>query len=705
MKMKNRWSDAEAAALISRIGVSSPAELPLLLYATRLLGEEADLALHGGGNTSVKTTTLNILGARCNSLVIKASGCSMTNATAEDFVNLDLDRLEPLRNCEHLSDEDMAAYFRSTLVRPGDRMPSIETLLHFLLPHTFVMHTHPVALLALTNRRDSATAIREALGASVAVIPYAQVGFECARASAEAVKDKTECLGLLIEHHGLVTWGASAKEAYDATIQLTSRAESYLAKKRCRPLTVRSAPACAQDAVSTYARIAPMVRGLLSPASGDQDVAFSRVILKHSANKEILELLQAQEAQQIIVSTPLTPDYLIRTRRFPLWIDSPRLDDVAALKGQIESARSRFIDEYLAYIKRQPAPPQIVEADLFPRAVAIPGVGIITAGATAAEAAMIADITLQTLQAKQTIFETGGDYRDLSEGHIFDMEFRTYQRAKLNSRHPSPLGGSVVLVTGSAGAIGSGICNRLLEAGCHVAASDLAGPALDETVKSFQSRFGADRVLGVGMDVTNPESVTAAFGQVVERFGGLDSLIANAGIAHVARLEDLELEVFRKLERVNTEGTLLTLKAAAKLFRFQGIGGDIVLISTKNVFSPGASFGAYSASKAAAHQLARIASLELADINVRVNMVAPDAVFAHGDRKSGLWAEVGPGRMKARGLDEAGLEEYYRKRNLLQAKVTAEHVAAAVLFFLRHETPTTGATIPVDGGLPDATPR
>ena len=185
----------------------------------------------------------------------------------------------------------------------------------------------------------------------------------------------------------------------------------------------------------------------------------------------------------------------------------------------------------------------------------------------------------------------------------------------------------------------------------------------------------------------------------------MDIVVINAGIALTGPLVGIDLEAFRRLERVNVEGSLLVLAEVGRHFARQNIGGDVILISTKNVFAPGAGFGAYSATKAAAHQLARIASLEFAPLNVRVNMVAPDAVFSGGAHKSGLWAEVGPGRMKARGLDEKGLEEYYRNRNLLKARVTAEHVANAVLFFATRQTPTTGACIPVDGGLPDATPR
>lgn len=266
------------------------------------------------------------------------------------------------------------------------------------------------------------------------------------------------------------------------------------------------------------------------------------------------------------------------------------------------------------------------------------------------------------------------------------------------------LDGRVAFVTGAAGAIGAGICRGLLEANCRVAATDLPGERLDSLVNELKSQYGK-RVMGAVMDVTNPDSVVEAIASIRNQWQSVEIAVVNAGVAHVSSLKDMELSAFQKLERINVEGTLLVLSEMARVFEEQNEGGDVVLVSTKNVFAPGATFGAYSATKAASHQLARIASLELAPLGVRVNMVAPDAVFSDGVRKSGLWQEVGPGRMKARGLDEKGLEEYYQSRNLLKAQVTAEHVANAVLFFVSHQTPTTGATIPVDGGLPDATPR
>ena len=262
----------------------------------------------------------------------------------------------------------------------------------------------------------------------------------------------------------------------------------------------------------------------------------------------------------------------------------------------------------------------------------------------------------------------------------------------------------VALVTGAAGAIGSGICRGLLEANCRVAVTDLSGPNLDGLVSELKLKYG-DRVRGEVLDVTDQESVSAGIAETVRVWGSCDIAVINAGVAMVSSLKEMDLTAFQRLERINIEGTLLLFRELAKHFERQSTGGDIILISTKNVFAPGAGFGAYSATKAASHQLARIASLELAPLGVRVNMVAPDAVFSDGNRKSGLWQAVGPDRMKARGLDEKGLEEYYQSRNLLKARVTADHVANAVLFFVSRQTPTTGATIPVDGGLPDATPR
>jgi len=267
-----------------------------------------------------------------------------------------------------------------------------------------------------------------------------------------------------------------------------------------------------------------------------------------------------------------------------------------------------------------------------------------------------------------------------------------------------PLDGKVALITGAAGAIGFGVCEVLLENGCTVVATDLPGEKLENLAKDLD-RIVSGKSAGVPMDVTDTESVKKAFDAVFDKYGRIDIVIHNAGIALVSKIVDMDRNKFRQVEKVNIEGTLIVLAEAGRRLIEQGKGGDIVIMSTKNVPSPSAGFGAYSATKAACHQLGRIASLEFAEHNIRVNMVAPDAVFSEGRYKSGLWELVGKDRMKERGLSEEELQEYYRKRNLLKTAVTGRHVANAVLFFITRQTPTTGATIPVDGGLPDATPR
>ena len=419
----------------------------------------------------------------------------------------------------------------------------------------------------------------------------------------------------------------------------------------------------------------------------------------------MLDLLDSDHGREIALTPPLTTDHLIRTKASPLWINVTQFGDESSLREQLAAALTEYAGRYNSYFERHShrmAAP-LERFDTMPRMILVPGVGAICPGRDAVEAGVVRDIIAQTLAAKMKIAATG-IYEGLSEEHLFDMEYSPLQRPKLRMRAEASLHRSVALITGAAGAIGSGICRALLVEGCHVVATDLAGEPLTSLVNELKLDFG-ERIFGTPLDVTDPDSVAKGFDRVIAEWGGVDLVVVNAGIAHVSSLADMDPGVFRKLEQVNVEGTLHLLSAAARHFKVQRTGGDIILISTKNVFAPGARFGAYSATKAAAHQLVRIASLELAEIGVRVNMVSPDAVFGSAGRKSGLWAEVGPERMRARGLDEKGLEEYYRQRNLLKARVTADHVGRAVLFFATRQTPTTGATIPVDGGLPDATPR
>jgi NAD(P)-dependent dehydrogenase (short-subunit alcohol dehydrogenase family) len=396
--------------------------------------------------------------------------------------------------------------------------------------------------------------------------------------------------------------------------------------------------------MSQLTRITPIIRGLLAKKTSNEDMPYKPVILKSITNKEALDFAAAKNPEADKYPAPLAKGKLP-----PLFLYTPDTNDSP------ENIRKKISDAVSGYSAKYKSKPEIV---------CLQDLGIL--------------------------------YIEHRESSIENRE---------SSAEPNlPLHNKVALVTGAAGAIGYGICAGLLEAGCYLAATDLPGKKLDE-LSGDLCKIAPKRVTGLAIDVTDKESVSRGFETIVQTWGGIDIVIVNAGIPLVANLKDIDLEEFRKLEKVNVEGALLTLAEASKLFITQGIGGDIIVISTKNVPSPGAGFGAYSATKAACHQLGRIASIELAQYGVRVNMVAPDGVFSEGKYKSGLWEQIGPDRMRARGLDEKGLEEYYRNRNLLKARITGRHVANAVLFFVTRQTPTTGATIPVDGGLPDATPR
>jgi rhamnose utilization protein RhaD (predicted bifunctional aldolase and dehydrogenase)/NAD(P)-dependent dehydrogenase (short-subunit alcohol dehydrogenase family) len=662
------------------------------------------LVLHGGGNTSLKGYATNVFGEPVPALYVKASGYDLVDIEPEGHSAVDLEFLKRLRVLEDLTDAAMADEFRAHLLNPHAPTPSIETLAHAFLPHKFIDHTHADAMLAVTNQSEAAKRVQEALGEEVIILDYVKPGFKLAKAAAAAYESQPGSKGMVWIRHGLVTWGRTARESYEATIELVTRAEQYLARRATHPLVVQlsTPPSVAEKRLVT---VAPLVRGLLAEPSGDADRPYRRVILQSLTDHETLDFVDSDRGKQIALTPPLTSDHLIRTKALPLWLDSPTYEDPVRLRQRLATALKEYTAAYQAYIARNSAhmPEGLATFDPLPRVLLLPGLGAICSGKNVQAAKIARDITAHTLAAKAQIAAMG-TYEGLTESHLFEMEYHTLQHAKLGKPDDLPLAREVAVITGAAGAIGSAIAEALLESGCHVAVTDLPGQALENLVTELKRTFG-DRVLGVALDVTDAGSIAQEFETIIKTWGGMDLVIVNAGIALVSSLAEMRLEAFQKLERVNTEGTLLTLAEAGRHFKYQGTGGDVVVVSTKNVFAPGAKFGAYSATKAAAHQLARIASLEMAEFGVRVNMVSPDAVFSHGTRRSGLWAEVGPDRMRARGLDEKGLEEYYQKRNLLKARVTAEHVARAVLFFATRQTPTTGATIPVDGGLPDSTPR
>lgn len=392
----------------------------------------------------------------------------------------------------------------------------------------------------------------------------------------------------------------------------------------------------------------------------------------------------------------------------PLVLDARPDEDAASLERRARDAVRSFAAQYEADLRAVRPDFVGVAEDFAPRVVLTPGVGVFAAGAGAREARIAADIAERTFLG-QAAAETIGRFAPLPAREILAVEFWTAERSKLHEEQRAPLAGRVALVTGAAGAIGAAVSLALAGAGAFVFMADRPGSDDETRLARAAARVAAaaddDAAASRAIDVTAPGEVERAFDAMALIAGGVDLLVLSHGAALGGEIADLDPVRLAEVFEINTLGAFHVLGAFTRQVKIQGTGGDVVLVSSKNVADPGAAFAAYSASKAAAHQLARVAALELAPFDVRVNMIAPDAVFGDDEIPSVLWKTVGAERARAKGLDPATLPEQYRQRNLLKARVTAEHVAEAVLFFAERRTPTTGAVLPVDGGLPGAFPR
>jgi rhamnose utilization protein RhaD (predicted bifunctional aldolase and dehydrogenase)/NAD(P)-dependent dehydrogenase (short-subunit alcohol dehydrogenase family) len=689
--VEDRYDPEEAEAAVARWS-QVPREVALRVYTSRLVGADPSLVLHGGGNTSVKSHVTDVFGQRRPALFVKGSGWDLAHLEPAGLPAVDLPFVQRLRELDELSDDDMVNALRTHLFDASSPNPSIETLLHAFLPHRFVDHSHADAILALTNRPDGEAVARAALGDEVAVVPYVMAGFELAKVAADIHDAHPGCRALLLMNHGLFTFGDTAAESYRRHVAYVRRAEAALLDALTRqtylpPSNVPSADEAARHAGDVLA----VLRGVLAQRGGGR-----RKVLRWRADDELLELLADDRLGQWAASGPLTPDHVIRTKARPLLLGADPTS--ATLADDLHDAVEAYVHDYDAYVDAH-ADGSVVRLDPTPSVIWWPGVGVITAAASAKAADQAADIAEHTLRTKRRGHALG-PMVGLPDAELFLMEYWELEQRKL-ARAEAPLARKVALVTGGAGAIGVGVARQLLALGAHVVLTDI-----DEArLAAADAALNHPAVATVRHDVRSSASTRAAFAEAARRFGGVDIVVANAGIAAAGSLPELTEADWGQSVAVNLDGVRHTLTEGARVLRAQGHGGDIVVISTKNVPAPGAGFGAYSATKAAAHQLARVAALELASDDVRVNLVAPDAVFAEGEVPSGLWATVGPARAHSRGLKADQLPAFYRDRNLLRAEVTGSDVGRAVAFFVTRQTPTTGAVLPVDGGLPGAFPR
>jgi rhamnose utilization protein RhaD (predicted bifunctional aldolase and dehydrogenase)/NAD(P)-dependent dehydrogenase (short-subunit alcohol dehydrogenase family) len=652
--MRSLWNDEEAKQFKGDLG--------LRVYTSRLLGRDKSLVLHGGGNTSVKLREQDLFGEEQTVLYVKGSGWDLETIEPQGFSPVRLAHVLKLAQLDALPDPEMVNQLVTHMLRASAPAPSIETILHGLMPQKYVDHTHADAVLSVTNTKDGETRIREIYGRRCVVIPYLMPGFDLAQFCAKELKRQgtAETVGMVLMNHGIFSFGESARESYERMIELVGLAEKYLESKRAWAVTPgRFTPGNVD------------VGGLARLRREISDAAGAPLVLKTVMGDErTLPFAQRGDVDRISQRGPATPDHVIRTKLKPM---------IGRDVGRYAADYRRYFEEYAPKAKE----PKTM-LDPAPRLVLDPDFGLAAAGKTAKDAAIAAEIYSHTIDVILRAEALGG-FQALPAKDLFDVEYWDLEQAKLKKGgKPAAFAGEVALVTGAASGIGKAAVAAFLARGAAVVALDL-----DAKVESLQDR---PDFLGVRCDVTDDAQVKLAVGRALVAFGGIDMLVLNAGIFPASRrIADLPVEEWRKSMSVNLDANLLLMRACHPFLKLAPRGGRVVVIGSKNVPAPGPGASAYSASKAALNQLARIAALEWGADGIRVNTVHPNAVF-----DTGLWTEQ---VLSERARHYGMTVEQYKTNNVLRTEVTSRDVAelAAEMcgpLFAK----TTGAQVPVDGG-------
>jgi rhamnulose-1-phosphate aldolase/alcohol dehydrogenase len=657
--------------------VSTPLEQ--LVQRSNEIGDDASLVVYGGGNTSAKGVHVDHLGREQRVMWVKGSGADMRGSTASDYPALRLDDLLPLLARDDMSDEEMTDLVARALLDPGARRPSIETLLHAFLPYTHIDHVHADAICALTNHAEGPRIVAEALGDGFAYVDWMRPGFTLSK----VVADLGDRDGVVLAHHGLITWGESSDECWQRTEAAVDRARAYL---DALPLRV-DAPAHVPDMPEEEVeRLLLRLRGAMSRTG--RRVLRIDTRLRAAADHPLLS--------EIVAAGVSSADHMLRIKPRSVVSTSP---DTAA--DDIDG----YATEYSAYVERNSdaMPEGFGMHDPMPRVVLVPGLGAVTTGGTLRDAEVAADIALHTHGVAATVADRIGTPVGLDDRETFRFDYWPMELYKLTLRPPAPdLAGFIAIVTGSASGIGRGIALELAARGASLVLADLDGAGLDEAGASIREAGGTAPVLVAG-DQSDESVVEDTVRQAVRTFGGLDGAVINAGIGVTGTLEELTLDQWNAAMRINLASGFLMTRATMRVIKEQGSGGSLVYVASKNAFGPGAGFGAYSVSKAGMVQLMRIAALEGGAAGIRANAINPDAVFDN----SRLWdGGLREERAAAHGIAPGDLEDFYASRNLLKRRVTTADVAATAAFLLSDASSrTTGAVIPVDGGVAGAFPR
>jgi len=677
--MTSGWVDGDAQAMVDRYardGVA--ADLALRVYTTRLLGRDRSLVLHGGGNTSLKTTMPDLLGEPAEVLCVKGSGADMASIEPAGMPAVRLDRLRKLRARPALGDVDMVRILRENLIDPAAPNPSVEILLHAFLPHKFVDHTHATAVLSLSDQPDGEAICAEVFGERIGIVPYFMPGFALAKAAAAVYEQRPTVEGLILHKHGIFTFGDNAREAYERMLALVALAQARLS--RGRKTVFGSLPLPQRLAAVTD--VAPIVRGACTLRSEDGN--HRRLIAEFRTGEAILSYVNGAELARYSQAGVITPDHTIRTKNWPLILPAPetgRLDD---FRRNAETAAADFVARYRDYFARNNtrAGGGKIMLDPQPRVVLVPGLGLFGLGRSAADARIAADIAEAAVDGI-TGAEAIGRFESIGEADMFDMEYWPLEQAKLGSLVEQPLAGQVAVVTGAGGAIGGATARAFAAAGAEVVLADVNLKAATAQAKAI-----GGAALAVHCDVTDANSVREAFERVVATFGGVDIAVSNAGAAWQGRIGEVDEATLRESFELNFYGHQRVAQAAVRIMLAQGTGGCLLFNVSKQAVNPGKDFGPYGLPKAATLFLVRQYAVDYGADGIRANAVNADRI------RSGLVTpEFIATRAQARGVPE----DKYMRDNLLAREVTADDVAQAFLAQAL-ALKTTAAVTTVDGG-------
>src|SRR5580704_16962899 len=672
IRMQSRFVTADAEATVARYaGRGVPHDLALRVYTTRLIGAEPRLVLHGGGNTSVKTRLPDLMSRDIEVLCVKGSGADMAVIEPEGLPAVRLAELRMLRARDALSDEDMVRVQRANLLDPTAPNPSVETLLHAFVPHKFVDHSHATAVLSLIDQPDGEAKAAELYDGRMGIVPYIMPGFALAKRAAEAFDAMPAAHGLVLHKHGIFTFGESAEEAYERMIEMVSLAEARLQRGRRAVFATAQLP----QSVLPLAEAAPIVRGAC--ALKDAGGAHRRLVLEFRTGDAILNFVNGAEVKRYATAGVVTPDHTIRTKNWPLVLDAPQEGRAADFAASTATAAAAFMENYRHYFERNNARCGGTKKmlDPLPRVALVPGLGLFGLGRSKKDARVAADLA-EAAVSTITDAEAVGRFESISEADMFDCEYWSLEQAKLGAAKELPLAGQVA-------AIGAATAKAFAAAGAEVALLDVDAGAARTAAKAMG---GAPFV--VPCDVTNASSVQAAFAKIAAAFGGVDTVVSNAGAAWQGRIGDVDEAVLRASFELNFYGHQRVAQAAVRIMLAQGTGGCLLFNTSKQAINPGPNFGPYGLPKAATLFLARQYALDHGVDGIRANAVNADRI------RSGLLTDAMIAeRAKARGLSETE----YMSGNLLGREVTAQDVAQAFLAQAL-ALKTTADVTTVDGG-------